>query len=144
MSPVDAAVIRRKLGHIVTALERLAPIARFTPDEYRARFYERKAAERLVQEAIEAALDINAHLIAELTADVPEESHAGFLRMGELDIISVELARSLEPSAGLPNRLVHEYDEIDDTKVLEAIATLRQLYPRYVQSVEAYLTRTGA
>jgi uncharacterized protein YutE (UPF0331/DUF86 family) len=31
---------------------------------HRARLYERKAAERFLHEAIEAALDINAHLIA--------------------------------------------------------------------------------
>ncbi len=44
-----------------------------SPEAYRARFDERKATERLLQEAIEAALDVNAHLIAELGGEVPEE-----------------------------------------------------------------------
>lgn len=56
MSPVDAAVIRRKLGHIAEALTALGPLARLSLDEYRQRLYERKAAERLLQEAIEAFL----------------------------------------------------------------------------------------
>ncbi len=56
MSPVDAAVIRRKLGSIMAALEALRPLARLSIEEYRARLYERKAAERFLQEAIEAHL----------------------------------------------------------------------------------------
>ena len=57
MSPLDAAIIRRKLQRITASLDGLRPIARLSLEEYRARFYERKATERLLQEAIEAALD---------------------------------------------------------------------------------------
>ena len=46
MSPIDAAIVRRKLGHIMTALDGLRPLARLSVNEYRARLYERKAAER--------------------------------------------------------------------------------------------------
>ncbi|MBI3456113.1 MAG: hypothetical protein HY002_10045 [Candidatus Rokubacteria bacterium] len=56
MSPVDAAIIRRKLQHIMAALDGLRPITRLSRDEYQARFYERKAAERLLQEASIGAL----------------------------------------------------------------------------------------
>lgn len=143
MSPVDAAIIRRKLSHLAASLDGLRPIGRLSVEEYRARFYERKAAERLLQETIEAALDINAHLIAELGGEVPEEYYGGFLKMAELGILPPELARSLAPSAGLRNRLVHEYETIDDTKVLGSIGTLLELYPRYVRAVEAYLSKAG-
>jgi hypothetical protein len=61
MSPIEAALIRRKLGSIVEALRALEPLEQLPLDEYRKRLYERKAAERLLQEAI----DINAHVIAE-------------------------------------------------------------------------------
>jgi uncharacterized protein YutE (UPF0331/DUF86 family) len=143
VSPADAAIIRRKLARIAAAMDGLRPLARLTLDEYRARFYERKAAERLLQEAIEAALDINAHLIAELGSEVPEEYYGGFLRMADVGILPPPLARSLAPSAGLRNRLVHEYEALDDAKVLTAIGTLLDLYPRYAQAVEAYLAKAG-
>jgi uncharacterized protein YutE (UPF0331/DUF86 family) len=129
MSPIDAAIVRRKLGHIMTALDALRPLARLSVDEYRARLYERKAAERLLQEAIEVVLDINAHLIAELGREVPEDYYGGFIKLGEVGILTADLARSLAPSAGLPNRLVHEYDAIDDAKVLVAIATTLDGFP---------------
>ena len=66
---------------------------------------------RLLQEAIEAALDINAHLIAEQGAPVPEDYYGGFLAIGTLGVIHETLARELAPSAGLRNRLVQEYDD---------------------------------
>jgi uncharacterized protein YutE (UPF0331/DUF86 family) len=48
--------------------------------------------------------------------------------MGRLGFVSEELARDLVPAAGLRNRLVHEYDAIDDTVVLGAVARARQLF----------------
>lgn len=143
MSPVDAAVIRRKLAHIIEALTGLRPLSGLTLDQYRQRLYERKAAERLLQEAIEAALDINAHLIAELGRAVPEDYYGGFLALAELGILPDELARQLAPSAGLRNRLVHEYEALDDAKVLASSGTILELYPRFVQAVEAFLTKSG-
>ncbi len=120
MSPIDAAIVRRKLQRIAASLDGLRPIARLSLEEYRARFYERKATERLLQEAIEAALDV-----------------------GQLGIFPADPAGALAPSAGLRNRLVHEYETIDDAKVLASVGVLLQLYPRYIQAVESYLTKAG-
>ena len=47
MSPVDAALVRRKLARIAASLDALRPLAQLSLPEYRARLYERKAAERL-------------------------------------------------------------------------------------------------
>jgi uncharacterized protein YutE (UPF0331/DUF86 family) len=90
-------------------------------ESHRQHLYERRAAERLLQEAIEAALDINAHLIAERGRAVPDDSYGGFLALAELQILGDDLARELAPSAGLRNRLVHGYGTPDDRKVLAAI-----------------------
>ena len=95
----------------------------------------------IFQEAIEAALDVNAHLIAELGHDVPDDYFGGFVKLGQLGILSEELAGALAPSAGLRNRLVHEYDALDDAKVLAAVGTILDLYPRYIQAIEAGLVR---
>ena len=143
MSPIDAAIIRRKLQRITASLDGLRPIARLSLEEYRARFYERKATERLLQEAIEAALDVNAHIIAELGGEVPEEYYGGFLKVGQLGVLPADLACALAPSAGLRNRLVHEYETIDDAKVLASVGVLLQLYPRYIQAVESHVTKAG-
>ena len=144
MSPIDAAIVRRKLGHIMSSLELLRPIREIPLEEYRRRVWERKGVERVLQEAIEAALDINAHLIAELGQNVPDDYFGGFVKLGQLGILPEELAAALAPSAGLRNRLVHEYDTLDDAKVLAAVGTLLDLYPRYIQAIEAELVRLGS
>jgi len=144
MSPVDAALVRRKLAHIAASLHALGPLAQLTLPEYRARHYERKAAERILQEGIEAALDVNARLIAEQGAEVPDDYYGGFVKLGDLAVLPPELALSLAPSAGLRNRLVHEYESLDDAKVLASIGALLARYPLYVQAVEAYLSKAGA
>jgi uncharacterized protein YutE (UPF0331/DUF86 family) len=143
VSPIDAAIIRRKLQRITASLDGLRPIARLSLEEYRARFYERKATERLLQEAIEAALDVNAHLIAELGGEVPDDYYGGFLKVGQLGVLPTDLAGALAPSAGLRNRLVHEYETVDDSKVLAPVGALLQLYARYIQAIESHLTKAG-
>jgi uncharacterized protein YutE (UPF0331/DUF86 family) len=143
VSPVDAAIVRRKLGRIIASLALLRPIAGLALEDYRARVWERKGTERVLQEAIEAAFDINAHLIAELGAEVPDDYFGGFIKLGELAVIPPDLAQALAPSAGLRNRLVHEYEAIDDARVLAAVSTALELYPRYIQAIEAYLGKAG-
>ena len=143
MSPVDAAVVRRKLGHIADVLAGLGPLGELSLDEYRARLYERKATERLLQEGIEAALDVNAHLIAEHGLAVPDDYYGGFLMLATLHVLPETLARELAPSAGLRNRLVHEYEGLDDAKVLAAIGTMLMLYGQFLEAIETYLKRSG-
>jgi uncharacterized protein YutE (UPF0331/DUF86 family) len=143
VSPVDAALVRRKLGHITASLAALRPLVRLSLAEYRERLYERKAAERLLQEIIEAALDISAHVIAEQGAGIPEDYYGGLIALGTLQVLPEALARQLAPSAGLRNRLVHEYETIDDSKVFDAIAMALKIYPEFVEGVEKYLTRLG-
>ena len=42
-------------------------------------------------------------------AEVPNNYYGGFVKLGDLGVLPRELSRSLAPSAGLRNRLVHEY-----------------------------------
>lgn len=143
MSPIDAAIVRSKLGRIMTSLDLLRPVRAMPLADYRAQVWQRKGVERVLQESVEAALDINAHLIAERGHDVPDDYFGGFMKLGELGILPEDLARAVAPSAGLRNRLVHEYDTLDDAKVLAAVGTMLDLYPRYVQAIEAELTKLG-
>lgn len=143
MSPIDAAIVRSKLGRIMTSLDLLRPVRAMPLADYRAQVWQRKGVERVLQESVEAALDINAHLIAERGHDVPDDYFGGFVKLGELGILPEDLARAVAPSAGLRDRLVHEYDTLDDAKVLAAVGTMLDLCPRYVQAIEAELTKLG-
>ncbi len=144
MSPVEKGIVRRKLAVIIENLKALEPIKDMTKEEYIEDVYKRKATERLMQELIEAAIDINTHIIVETGNVVPDDYYESFIKAGELKIISADLAVKLAPSAGLRNRLVHEYDLLEQSLVLEAVRMAEELYPKYVKEIEDYLAGSGA
>jgi uncharacterized protein YutE (UPF0331/DUF86 family) len=55
------------------------------------------------------------------------------------EFLPQDLAVALAPSAGLRNRLVHEYEAIDDTIVIAAVPQAQDLYPQYIAAVERQL-----
>lgn len=143
MTTLEAELIRRKLGTVLTNLDDLSAIEGLSLEEYRADRLRLKATERLLQEIVEAASDVNAHLLTSLEGSPPRDYHEGFVEMGRRGPLPDELAEALAPSAGLRNRIVHEYDEIDDAIVLEAVGEARRLFPRYVATIERFLEEQG-
>jgi uncharacterized protein YutE (UPF0331/DUF86 family) len=135
MSPIDIEIIQRKLSVILENIRALEPIRGLGQEEYSQDLYKRKATERLLQELIEAAIDINTHMIVGSGHSAPDDYYQSFIRAGEFGIIPRDLAEKLAPSAGLRNRLVHEYDGIDHLITLKAVATTLELYPRYVKEI---------
>jgi uncharacterized protein YutE (UPF0331/DUF86 family) len=141
MSPLDIDIIRAKIAIILDNLKALEPINEMTRDEYLRDLYKRKATERLLQELIEAAIDINTHIVVGSGYAPPDDYYQSFKRAGELGFLSLDLAEKLAPSAGLRNRLVHEYDRIDHSIILKAVSMAQELYPRYIEEISASLSR---
>ena len=141
MSPIEVEIIKRKLARIAENLKALEPIENMNLDEYVKDLFKRKATERLLQELIEAAIDINVHMIAQTGNPVPDDYYESFVKVGELKIISSNLAEKLAPSAGLRNRLVHEYDRIEHVMVLKAVRMAEELYPTYIKEINDYISR---
>lgn len=141
MTSVDVDIIRKKLGIIIENLKALEPLKNIERSEYDHDLYKRKAAERLVQELIDAAIDINTYIIVQTGNPAPDDYFTSFLKAGDLNIISSDLAEKLAPSAGLRNRLVHEYDAIDNAMVMESIRSGIVFYRRFVEEIELFLER---
>ncbi len=139
MTELDREVVRRRLAVMARNLERLQAIEGLSLEAYRADWTRVKATERVLQEVVEAAVDVNQHLLAACGAGAAADYRQSFLEAGRLGIIPSALAADLAPSAGLRHRLVHEYDEIDDALVLAAVRTARRLYVPYIEAVEAFL-----
>jgi uncharacterized protein YutE (UPF0331/DUF86 family) len=92
-----------------------------------------------LQELIEAAIDINTYIIVQQGHNPPDDYYTSFMEAGRFGILPAELAERLAPSAGLRNRLVHEYDRIDSRIILEATKTARDLYSQYVIEINRFL-----
>ena len=140
MSPLEKEIVRRKLAVIAENLSALKTIENMSPEEYVKGVLKRKATEMLLQELIEAAVDINTHIIVQTVNTVPDGYFESFIMAGEKGIISADLAEKLAPSAGLRNRLVHEYDLLDHSLVLEAVKMAEKLYPKYIKEIETFIS----
>jgi uncharacterized protein YutE (UPF0331/DUF86 family) len=68
--------------------------------------------------------------------------YSSFLALAELGALDAKLAKELAPAAGLRNRLVHEYDDLDDARVLAAIDDAHRLLPRFMASVNAWVKKS--
>jgi uncharacterized protein YutE (UPF0331/DUF86 family) len=140
MSPIEVEIIKRKLAIIMENIKALGPIKNMTKEEYSRDLYKRKATERLLQELIEAAIDINTHIIVQTGNTVPDDYYDSFIKAGELKIISADLGQRLAPSAGLRNRLVHEYDFLNHSIVFEAVRMADTLYSKYIKEINDYIS----
>jgi uncharacterized protein YutE (UPF0331/DUF86 family) len=139
LTELDGALVRRKLNSIVRNLRDLGDIESLSLAEYRGDRFRQKGTERLLQEIVDAAVDLNLHILRALGCPAPSDYFQSFIQLGTQGIVSDEFAALLAPAAGLRNRLVHEYDDIDDAKVLEAVTTARQQFGDYVGAVEQWL-----
>lgn len=143
MTELDRALVRRKLATIARNLADLAVIEGVSLEEYRRDRFRQKGVERLLQETIEAAVDTSLHLLSAAGATAPPDYYESFLAAGRAGLVPADLAQRLAPSAGLRNRLVHEYDAIDDTIVLAAVREARLQFTAFVAAVEGYLGRSA-
>lgn len=141
MSPLDVQTIRRKLSLLVENLRLLEPTSRLSLEAWLSDRDVHDASERRLQLVIEAAIDVNAHLLVGAGHPAPTDAYRSFLEVaGRLRVVPPDLAARLAPSAGLRNRLVHRYDELDDERVWRGMQDAVANFPAYVDAVDRYLT----
>jgi uncharacterized protein YutE (UPF0331/DUF86 family) len=143
MSPIEVEIIKRKIAVIIENLRAINPLKDMSEEDYFKDLYKRKASERLLQELIEAAIDTSTHLIVWKGHPPPDDYYESFIKAGELGIISFDLSTRLAPSAGLGNRLVHEYDMLEHALVFKAISVTEDLYSRYVKEINDYISKAA-
>ncbi|MFW5999788.1 MAG: type VII toxin-antitoxin system HepT family RNase toxin [Halanaerobiaceae bacterium] len=136
---VNKELVRRKLNKIIQYLTELSSVEEYTLQEYLDNYFIKRTAERLLQLIVEVATDINGHIIVDNGYSPPKTYYESFMMLSELGIIERKFASNIAPSAGLRNRLVHEYEEIDDKIVFNSVPEAVEKYQEYVAVIEKYL-----
>ena len=139
---IDADLVGRKALLITRDLADLAPLAREPFPDYLADPLHELVAERLLERIIGRMIDVNYHLLTETDHAPPADYFASFTELTKLGVYDSEFGRRLATYAGLRNRIVHEYDEIDPRRVHEALAAAMHDVSAYLRAVEAYVKRT--
>jgi uncharacterized protein YutE (UPF0331/DUF86 family)/predicted nucleotidyltransferase len=136
---VDRDLVHRKLSLLTQYLGELEALRSLSYEDYLRQPLPRFAAERLLQLVVDTAVDINAHLAVELLNAPPQDYHDSFTKAAQVGALPAEFALMIAKSAGLRNRLVHQYDGVDHTIVYHAIAEAIAQYTEYCRYVTSFL-----
>lgn len=135
MDPQRLRRYRDKLRH---ADEALGDVEAWLPEAGTDR-KSRRAVYKAFQEACEAAAD----LAAMVAVDSGVSAKDDYLNFDEARKAGLDIERELsdlKEATGLRNRIVHEYNGLDDKVALEAMADLAPALRSFLEAVEAWLT----
>jgi len=136
---INKDIVLSKLLKIKNYIQELKALSGINFEEYKRDFIKKRAVERLILLLVEVATDINSYVIVEIGKNPPTDYYDSFIKAIEIGLISKQLGEKLAPSAGLRNRLVHEYDEIKDDIVFNSINEATKLYTTFIKEVNDYL-----
>lgn len=136
---LDLDSIRLRLALILDYLSEIEPLASMGLEEFLSNRYMQRAAERLLEITVQAAIDINNHLLKKQFGLAIPSNAIGFQELSRCGVISGELANQLADSGRLRNRLAHRYYEIDYETLFAILSEVLEHYPLYAQQVENFI-----
>ena len=139
---MDTTPIVARLSVIANCVNALQELQRLTYEEFAREHVLVGSAERDFQVAIQAALDVGAYLLAELSVQTPMDYKDIFPKLAEVGILPLDCVPRLVGMAKFRNVLVHLYLEVDLKKVyhyLQHDLDDLELFARYVSE---YVSRT--
>ena len=113
--------IREKIEDIERFLAELKQIAPKTLQEYQNSLEKKAACERYIEKIIEAILDLSFLVIKLHHWRTPKDENDAFLLLHQKEVIDQELVAKLKAAKGMRNILVHQYGNIDDAILFQAL-----------------------
>lgn len=97
-------------------------------------------AERCLQLAIQAMLDIGTHIIADQGLNRPAGYEDVVPELGRAGILPAELVGRLSGTAGLRNILVHDYLAVDHGRMFDDLTTGLRDFEEFARAIEAMVS----
>lgn len=141
---IDREILTTRLSKLREALRKLKEIAARDRDSYLASDNDRALAEHYLRLALEAMFDTGNHVIATEGYRKPLQLREIPLILSENSVIDRDLAEKCARSAGLRNRLVHSYIDIDHEIIFDILQKDLKDLERFAQAVAIYYWNCGA
>jgi len=140
---LDKEFTKRKVKLIQEELVHLEDFADLSFDDIAKDLTKLAAMERFLERIITRAIDINQHILAEKGrgAEGVRRYEETFTDLAGLGVYSEEFAKAIAPSAGLRNRLVHEYDNVDEKIVYNSVGDALSQYAQYCDFILKYIEK---
>lgn len=137
----DFDQISLRLNHLREYLEILKKFKLVPLKEFKDDLVKRGAAERYLQLAAEACIDIGEIIIAGENLKIPDESFEIFIILGAARVLPKRFALKFAPIARFRNLLVHEYIKIDFVKVYQYIQKELGDFDKFQQAIARHLEK---
>ena len=139
---INKIFVKRKISLIQDDLANFSHFAQYSFEEIAKDYIKQAATERFLERVVNRAIDINQHLIAELaTKDTssPKTYTDTFIMLPDLGVYSKDFATEISKSVGTRNKLVHEYDKVDQKIIYDSIADCLRDYQQYCGYILKFL-----
>ena len=100
----------------------------------------RLAVYKAMQEVVEASTDVVAMILKD-EGKLPKDDYTNIEKLFELNIIDKSLKEALNEADGLRNRLVHEYNGLNDEIAIESIHCLLEPVENFVELVKKWMRK---
>ena len=138
---INKQLLQNKLADLKNYYDKLSPLLREDTGALVADDLKLPTIERRFQQIVDAALDINTHLIKELGLPTPDDYQNTFMVLGERGFLPMELVLQIAPSVGLRNLIIHKYGQVNLVKMVEDIKSEVKQYLDYLKAIQDLLAR---
>ena len=132
---VDESRILHKLQAITDSLSKLEELAQMGKDVFLTDFRSIDSAKYNLQTSIEAMIDICNHIISRKRLRVPATNVESFEVVSEAGLLPADVLPVYRSMARFRNRIVHMYDDVDDSQIHEILQTRLDDIRAFVQHV---------
>ena len=132
-------LIEVKLATLEDYLNELAPHLDASEEAYLRSRNERRIVERLAQVVVDSAVEVNVLLIERYAEDVPASERQSFEEMHILGAIDAHLLDRFQRHVGFRNRIVGDFDVLDNRMVFSVAKRLLDDARAYVRSVQHFM-----
>ena len=132
---VDESRILHKLQAITDSLSKLEELAQMGGDVFLTDFRSIDSAKYNLQTSIEAMIDICNHIISRKRLRVPATNVESFEVVSEAGLLPADALPVYRSMARFRNRIVHMYDDVDDSQIHEILQTRLDDIRAFVQHV---------
>lgn len=129
--------IEDKIQSIQKFIEELEEVLPLDYEKYQSDLSKKLASERAFEKIIEGVNDLAILWIKEKRLQLPSEDEKAFEILASAKLIREELAKKLKQAKGMRNILAHQYDNLDEEIIFEA------LKEKIIKDAEEFLKELG-
>lgn len=139
----DTAVVLRKLTSLTDHLDRAKRRRPSTVEALRADVDLQDALALSLLVAIQEAVDVAFHIVADEGWGVPGSYAEGFEVLARYGVIDAALAKDMTAASGLRNRIAHGYASLDVDRLWSEMPAGLGALERYVAAIARFVPAPG-